>query len=45
MAASLTGDPEGRKFQPQVGHTTFVAIGHEIISTAIVPLPLIEEGQ
>ena len=31
------------EFEPQPGHITFV--GHEIISTIIRPLPLIQEGQ
>ena len=32
-------------FEPQLGNITFVEIDHEIISTVILPLPLIQEGQ
>ena len=35
----------GRGFDPLVRQHTFVAIGHVIISTAILPLPLIQIGQ
>ena len=32
-------------FESQLGHITYVEIDLEIISVAIFPLPLIEEGQ
>ena len=35
----------GSEFEPQPGRITFVEIGHEIIIVAILPLPLIQEGQ
>ena len=35
----------GHKFESQLCYITFVAIDHEIISTVILPLPLIQEGQ
>ena len=35
----------GRKFKSQLGYVTFVVIDHEIISMAIIPLPLIQERQ
>ena len=34
-----------RFWDSQPGHMTFVEINHEIISTAILPLTLIQEGQ
>ena len=34
-----------RGFDPHVRQHSFVAIGHEIISAAILSLPLIQEGQ
>ena len=37
--------PRGRDFEPKPGHITFVEIDHEIISTAILPLLQIQEGQ
>ena len=33
------------KFEYQLGHITFMKIDHEIISTIILPLPQIQEGQ
>ena len=33
------------EFEPQLSHITFVEIVHEIISTSVLPLPLIKEGQ
>ena len=36
---------DGRGFDPHVLQHSFVEIGHGIIATAILPLPLIEEGQ
>ena len=36
---------DGRGFDPQVRQHSFVEFGHEIISTAILSLPLIQEGQ
>ena len=36
---------DGHRFDPHVRQHSFVEIGHEIISTAILSLPLIEEGQ
>ena len=35
----------GRRFQSQLGHTTFVEIDHEIVSATILRLLLIQEGQ
>ena len=35
----------GHEFKPELSHTTFAKIDHEIISTAILSLPLIQEGQ
>ena len=32
-------------FDPHIRQHSFVEIGYEIISTAILPLPLIHEGQ
>ena len=34
-----------RKFEPQPSHITFMEIDHEIISTVILSLPLIQEWQ
>ena len=34
-----------RRFDPRVQQLTFVEIGHEIISTVIISLPLIQAGQ
>ena len=36
---------DGRGFEPHIRHHSFVEIGHEIISTAILSFPLIQEGQ
>ena len=36
---------DGRGFDPYVRQHSFVEIGHKIISTAILSLPLIQEGQ
>ena len=36
---------DGRGFDPPVRQHSFVDIGHEIISTAILSLPLIRVGQ
>ena len=33
------------RFDPQVRQNSFMEFGHEIISTAILSLPLIQEGQ
>ena len=35
----------GHRFESQLGHIIFVEICHEIISTVILSLPLIQEGQ
>ena len=35
----------GRGFDPPVRQHSYVEIGHEIISTAIISLPLIQVGQ
>ena len=35
----------GRKFESRLDHITVVEIDHEIISTVILSLPLIQEGQ
>ena len=41
-----TGDPGGRWFDPRRGwQHSFVEIDHEIFSTVILSLPLIQEGQ
>ena len=37
--------PRDSKFESQLGHVAFIEINHEIISTVIIPLPLIQEGQ
>ena len=34
-----------RRFDPHIPQHPFVEFGHEIISTAILSLPLIQEGQ
>ena len=36
---------DGLEFDPQVLQHSFMEIGHEIISTAILSLPLIQVGQ
>ena len=36
---------DDRGFDPQVRQHSFVKFGHEIISTVILSLPLIQEGQ
>ena len=36
---------DGRGFDPRIRQHAFVEIGHEIISTAILSLPLIQVGQ
>ena len=36
---------DGHRFDPHVWQHSFVEFGHEIISTAILFLPLIQEGQ
>ena len=36
---------DGRGFDPHIRQPSFVEIGHEIMSTAILSLPLIQEGQ
>ena len=36
---------DSRGLDPHVQRHSFVEIGHEIISTVILPLPLIQEGQ
>ena len=43
-AACLTASPDTLSSSPQPGLFTFVEIDHKIISTAILPLPLIQEG-
>ena len=35
----------GRRFDPPVRQHSFVEVGHEILATAILSLPLIQEGQ
>ena len=35
----------GCEIEPQLGHITFVEIDHEIISTAFLPISLIQEKQ
>ena len=32
-------------FEPQPGYITFVEMDHEIISTAILPFPMIQEAK
>ena len=36
---------DGRGFDPSVRQHSFVEIGHEIISTSVLPLTLIQVGQ
>ena len=36
---------DGRGFDPHVWKYSFVAVGHEIISTVILSLLMIQEGQ
>ena len=36
---------DGRRFDSHIWQHSFVQIGHEIISKAILSLPLIQEGQ
>ena len=36
---------DGREFDPRVRQHSFLEVGHEIISTAIASLPLIQVGQ
>ena len=43
--ASSAWYADGREFDHPVRQFFFVEIGHEIISTAILPLPLIQVGQ
>ena len=40
----LTAD-RGIMFEPHLSHITYMEIDHETIPTAILPLPLIQEGQ
>ena len=39
------GSSVGRGFDPHIQHHSFMETGHENISTAILPLPQIQEGQ
>ena len=41
----MYGYADSRGFDPHVRQHSFVEIGHEIISTAILSLSLIQEGQ
>ena len=42
----LTGDQEDLRFNPRRGRQhSFMEIDHEIFSTVILSLPLIQEGQ
>ena len=45
VGCSFAWYADGRKFDPHVQQHSSVEIGHEIISTAILSLPLIQEGQ
>ena len=46
LDASSDWRPEGRGFNPHRGlQHSFVEIDHEIFSTVILSLPLIQEGQ
>ena len=49
IAISSASDSDCRsrvcQFESQLSHITFVKIDHEIISTVILPLLLIQEGQ
>ena len=40
-----SGDSGGRGFDPPVRQHSFMEMGHKIISTAIISLPLIQVGQ
>ena len=45
-SVKLDWRPGGRGFNPRRGRQhSFVEIGHEIFSTVILSLPLIQEGQ
>ena len=44
-SSNRASGPAGCRFDPLVWQHSFVEIGHEIISTAILPLPLIQVGQ
>ena len=41
----LPGMPDGHRFDPHVRQHFFEEFGHERISTAILSLPLLQEGQ
>ena len=43
--SATTWCADGRRFDPHVKQHSFVEFGLEIISTAILSLPLIQEGQ
>ena len=45
MECASTRYADGRGFNPHVRQHSFFEIGHEIICTAILSLPLIQEGQ
>ena len=45
LGAVAQSDVRPPRIDPHVQHYTFMEIGHEIISMAILSLPLIQEGQ
>ena len=45
VGCAFTWLVDGRRFDLRVRQHSFVAIGHEIISTAILSLPLFQVGQ
>ena len=45
VGCASTWYADGLGFDPYVRHNVFVEIGHEIISTVILSLLLIQEGQ
>ena len=45
VECATTWHADSRRFYPHVWQHSFVDIGHEIISTAILSLLLIQEGQ
>ena len=45
VGSTLTADSKVSRLNPQLGHITFMMIEQEIISTVILPILLIQEGQ
>ena len=45
LGASLTANQDASWFEPWSGHILPLRFGHERISTTILTLPLVQEGQ